>query len=37
MNYFDQDFTKLKYSDTLAPIISRDQSHLDLHTDFANT
>ena len=37
MDYPGQDFIKLKYSDTSAPIIWRDQFHLNLHTDFAST
>ena len=37
MDYLDQDFTKLKYSDALTLIIRRDQSHLDPHTDFVST
>ena len=37
MDYPDQDFTKLKYSDTSASIIWRDQFYLDPHTDFTNT
>ena len=31
MDYPDQGFAKLKYSDTSTPIIWRNQSHLDLH------
>ena len=37
MDYPDQNFAKLKYSDTSTPIIWRGQSHLDLRTDFAST
>ena len=37
MDYPDQDFTKLKYSDALTLIIQRDQSRLDPHTDFVST
>ena len=37
MDYPDQDFTKLKYSDALTPIIQRDQSNLDPHIDFTST
>ena len=37
MDYSDQDFTKLKYSDTLAPMIRKNQSHLDPYTDFVST
>ena len=37
MDYLDQDFTKLKYSEALTPIIWRDQFHLDPHTDFTST
>ena len=37
IDYPDQNFTKLKYSDTSAPIIRRGQSHLNLHTDFTST
>ena len=37
MDYPDQDFTKLKYSEALAPIIWRGQSHFDPYTDFAST
>ena len=37
MDYLDQDFTKLKYSDVLSSIIWRGQSHLGPHTDFAST
>ena len=37
MDYPGQDFTKLKYSDTSTPIIQRDQSYLNPHTDFAST
>ena len=34
MDYRDQDFTKLKYSNASAPIIRKDQFYLDLHTNF---
>ena len=37
MDYPGQGFTKLKYNDTSAPIIWRDLSHLDPHTDFVST
>ena len=37
MDYPDQDFTELKYSDALTPIIWRNQSHFDPHTDFVST
>ena len=37
MDYPDQDFAKLKYSDTSTPIIWNDQFHLDPHTDFIST
>ena len=37
IDYLGQDFTKLKYSDTSTPIIWRDQSHFDPHTDFVST
>ena len=37
IDYPSQSFTKLKYSDISAPIIWRDQSHLDLHTNFTST
>ena len=37
MDYPDQDFTQLKYSDALAPIIQRGQFHLDPHIDFVST
>ena len=37
MDYSDQDFTKLKYSDTSAPIIWKGQSHLDPYIDFTST
>ena len=36
MDYPDQGFAKLKYSNTSTPIIRKDQSHLDLQTDFAS-
>ena len=37
MDYSDQGFIKLKYSEILSPIIQRDQFYLDLHIDFAST
>ena len=37
MDYFGQDFTKLKYNDVLAPMIQRDQFHLDPHINFTST
>ena len=37
MDYPSQDFTKLKYSNALSPIIWRSQSHFDSHIDFAST
>ena len=37
MDYPDQGFTQLKYSDTSTPIIQRDQSYLDPHIDFICT
>ena len=37
MNYLDQDFIKLKYSDASASIFQRDQFYLDPHTDFIST
>ena len=37
MDYPGQGFIKLKYSDASTPIIQRDQSHLDPHTDFTST
>ena len=37
IDYLGSNFTKLKYSDVLTPIIWRDQSHLDLHTNFIST
>ena len=36
MDYSDQNFTKIKYSDLLTPTIWRDQPHLDPHTDFVS-
>ena len=36
MDYPNQDFTWLRYSDVLTFIIQRGQSHLDSHTDFIN-
>ena len=37
MDYSDQDFIKLKYSDILTPIIRRGQFYLDPLIDFAST
>ena len=37
IDYPGQGFTKLKYSDTSAPIIRRGQSYLDPHTNFTST
>ena len=37
IDYLGQSFTKLKYNDASAPIIRRDQFHLDPHTDFIST
>ena len=37
MDYPEQDFTKLKYSDVLTLILQRDQSHLDSYTDVIST
>ena len=37
IDYPDQDFTKLKYSNTSTLIIWRGQSHLDPHIDFVST
>ena len=36
-DYPSQDFAQLKHSDALTPIIQRDQSRLDSHTDFIST
>ena len=36
-DYPDQGFTQLKHSSALTPIIQKDQSHFDSHTDFAST
>ena len=36
-DYLGHDFAQLKHSDALTPIIWRDQSHLDSHTDFIST
>ena len=37
MNYSDQDFTKLKYTDVYFLLIQRVQFYLDSHTDLLNT
>ena len=37
IDYPSQGFAKLKYSDSLSPIVRRDPSHLDLHTNFIST
>ena len=37
MDYPSQDFAKLKYGDALAPIIQRDQFHLDPYANFVST
>ena len=37
IDYPDQNFIKLKYSNTSTPIIRRGQFHLDPHTDFTGT
>ena len=37
MDYSDQDFTKLKYTDAYLLLIQRDQFHLDSHTDLIST
>ena len=37
IDYPDQSFTKLKYTNTSTSIIRRGQSHLDPHTDFTST
>ena len=36
MDYPDQGFAKLKYSDTSTPLVWRGQSHLDPDTDFTS-
>ena len=37
IDYPDQDFTRLRYSNALTLIIWKNQSHLDLHTNFTST
>ena len=37
MDYSEQDFTKLKYSDALSFKIQRGQLYFDPHTDFIST
>ena len=37
IDYLNQDFFKLKYSNAFSPIILRGQSNFDPHTDFIST